>query len=107
MNPEKSKNNFEKIEKEKVFEMLKTNGFDHLETRDLILRWTKQREEEVENENTKRANIIFNIEQSDLYIIANDKEIALDYLEEALTQAEQEREVDLQKEILEKMKLTV
>jgi len=93
----------EKIEKEKVLEMLKTKGVDDPETKTLVLQWTKEREAVVAKENTSRAAIVFNIERSDLYVAANDIEGAIECLESALTQAEQENEEKLRKEILEKI----
>ena len=35
---EQPPNNFDKIEKETVLEMLRTNGFDHPETKELVLK---------------------------------------------------------------------
>ena len=93
----------EKIEKEKVLEMLKTKGVEDPETKALVLEWTKEREVEVAKENTSRASIVFNIERSDLYVAANDIEGAIGCLESALTQAEHENEEELLKEILEKI----
>ena len=93
----------EKIEKEKVLEMLKTKGVEDPETKALVLEWTKEREAVVAKENTSRAAIVFNIERSDLYVAANDIEGAIECLESALTQAEQENEEKLRKEILEKI----
>lgn len=102
--PPTGENNQEKIEKEKVLEMLRTNGFDHPETKELVMRWTEQREAEVEKENTSRAAIVFNIERSDLYIAMEDKQGAVECLEDALTQADQENDTELQNQILEKLK---
>jgi translation elongation factor EF-1beta len=95
----------EKIEKQKVLDMLRMNGFGHPETKELVVEWTKQKEAEVEqSENPNRESIIFNIERTDLYIAVGDKEGAIECLEDALTQADQENEVELQNQILEKLK---
>ena len=102
--PPKGENNQEKIKKEKVLEMLRTNGLDHPETKKLVMKWTKQREVEVEKENTSRATIVFNIERSDLYIAMWDKEGAIKCLKDVLTQAYQENEKGLQEQILEKLR---
>ena len=102
MNPEEIPN---KIEKEVVLEMLKMNGFGHPETRELVTEWTKQKETEVEkNENPNRASILFNIERTDLYFVIGDTRGAVECLEDALLQAEKENEVELQEQILEKLK---
>ena len=102
--PSKGENDQEKIKKEKVLEMLRTNGPDHPETRELVMRWTVQREIEVRKENTSRATIIFNIERSDLYIAGGDKNGAIECLEDALTQAVHENEKGLEKQIMKKLK---
>jgi FimV-like protein len=102
--PPMGENNQEKIEKGKVLEMLRTNGLDHIETKELVMEWTEQKEAEVEKENTSRATIVFNIERSDLYIAMGDKEGATECLEDALAQADQENEKELQDQIIEKLK---
>ena len=65
MNMEISPNN---IEKEKVLEMLKTNGFEHPETKELVIKWLEQREAEAEKENTVSANFNLSIDRIDLYV---------------------------------------
>ncbi|MDP3947360.1 MAG: hypothetical protein Q8Q41_01560 [bacterium] len=99
-NPENSQ---EKIEKEKVLEMLRANGFEHLETRDLVIKWTEQQEALVAKENTGRAAIVFNIERSDLYLAVGDKDGAIKCLEDARAQAHQENEGELYDQIMKKM----
>lgn len=102
-NLSKQENGAEKIEKEKVLEMLRTNGFKHSETRDMVIRWTEQQEALVEKENTSRAGIVFNIERADLYTAAGDIDGALDCLEDARLQAHQENEEELYNQIMRKM----
>jgi hypothetical protein len=89
------------IEKGKVLEMLRTNGFDHPETRELVIKWTEQQEALVV---TSRDAIVLNIERTDLYLAAGDKDGAIECLEDALTQADQENEKELQDQIVEKIK---
>jgi hypothetical protein len=54
-------------------------------------------------ENTSRAAIVFNIERADLYVAAGDFEGAVDCLEDASTQAVQEDEMGLLKQISDKI----
>lgn len=99
----KPENSQEKIEKGKVLEMLRVNGFEHPETRDMVMRWTEQQEASVENENTSRAGIVFNIERADLYLAVGDIDGALENLEDARTQALQENDAELYEQIMKKM----
>ncbi|MBI5401188.1 MAG: hypothetical protein HZB12_03700 [Candidatus Yonathbacteria bacterium] len=96
-------NGHEKIEKENVLEMLRANGFEHPETRDLVIKWTEKQEALVTKENTSKATIVFNIERSDLYLATRDKEGALECLEDARTQAYQENEMELYDQIIKMM----
>lgn len=91
----------EKIEKEVVLEMLKINGFGHAETMTKVIEWTKQQEALV---TTSREGILLNISRVDLYLAAGDKDGAFECLEDALTQADQEGEIELQDEIINKLK---
>ena len=102
--PPTGENNQEKIEKEKVLEMLRTNGLEHFETNELVTKWTLQKEAEVKKENTSRAAILLNIDRTDLYIAIGDNEGAIKNLEDALEQADQENEKELQDQIIEKIK---
>jgi len=97
-------NNQEKIEKVKLIEALQVNGSEHPETKALMIKWIKQRETEVEKENTSRATIVFNIDRADLYIAANDMEGALEHLEDTLMQTRQEGEKELGDQIRRKIK---
>jgi len=83
--------------------MLRENGFEHPETRDLVIKWTEQQEALVTKENTSRASIVFNIERADLYLAVGDKEGALECLEDARMQSYQENESELYKQIMKKM----
>jgi len=83
--------------------MLRANGLEHPETKNLMLKWTKQQEMLVVKENVSRAIIIFNIERSDLYLAIGDKDEALDCLEDARLQAHQENETELYSQIMKKM----
>ncbi len=56
-----------KIEKERVLKMLSTNGFEHPETKELVLKWTEQKEKEAMIEGTPKARLLFNIERIDLF----------------------------------------
>lgn len=99
----KSENKQERIEKEKVLEMLRANGFEHPETKDMVLAWTEQQETLVSKENTASARISFEIERSDLYVAIGDMDGALECLEDARTQAHQEDETELYDLIMNKM----
>lgn len=99
-NPENSQ---EKIEKGKVLELLRVNGYEHPETKEAVIRWTEQQEALVTKENTCRARIAFEIERSDLYIAIGDTEGALECLEDARVQAHHENEPELYSQIMKKM----
>jgi hypothetical protein len=93
------------IEKKEVVEMLKTNGFDHPETRELLGKWHLQRKVEIDgSENPGRDEIILNIEISDLYLDAGKTEEAFTNLEEALEQADLQNDIVLQDRIVAKLK---
>ena len=95
--------NNEKIEKETVLEALRTKGPEDPETKEMVIKWTIQREAEVDKENTNRASIIFNIERTDLYLAAGDVEGALEHLEDVLLYASQVKERELYNETLKKI----
>lgn len=99
----KSENKQERIEKEKVLEMLRANGFEHPETKDMVLAWTEQQETLVSKENTASARISFEIERSDLYVAIGDMDGALECLEDARMLASQEGEMELYHQIMNKM----
>jgi hypothetical protein len=92
-----------KIEKATVLDLLRAKGFEDGEAKEAVMRWTEQREAEVNAINTSRAAIEFNIERAELYIAVGDKEGALDCLHDARMQAHQENEGALYADILEKM----
>ena len=92
-----------KLEKKTVLEQLQANGLDHAETNEMVMKWTEQQEALVKKENTSKAAIVFNIERSDLYLAAGDKEGALECLEDARMQAHQENEEELYDQIMRKM----
>lgn len=99
-NPENSQ---EKIEKGKVLELLRVNGYEHPETKEAVIRWTEQQEALVTKENTSHARITFEIERADLYIAAGDIDGALDCLEDARVQVHYENETELYDLIMKKM----
>ncbi|GEM_PF-2482565 len=104
-NPEQNR---EEIKKEKVIEMLQANGLEHPETKKMMLDWTRQQEASILKENmngkdNNRANIIFDIERSDLYIAAGDMGGVLDLLDSARQRALQGDEKDLYDQIMKKM----
>lgn len=98
----KPENSQEKIEKGKVLEMLRANGLEHPETKEMVMRWTEQQEASVEKENTSRAGIIFN-ERTDLYLAVGDMSGALENLEDARMQVHQENDIELYEKIMKKM----
>lgn len=93
----------EKIEKDKVLEMLRLNGIEHSETMAMVVSWTKQQEALVVQEGTVEARIIFELERSDLYLAIGDTKGYLDCLEDARTQAYYENETELYDQITKKM----
>ena len=104
--------NSEKIEKAKVLEMLKVNGFDHSETKELMLKWLGQREEEVTKDpDTDYAGFILNLERSELYAAAGMIDDAFDVLDDTLMQAEnqvnEEDKEKMKKQVKEKWALLV
>ena len=101
--PENSQEHTEKVEKEKVLEMLRMHGFDHPETKEMVTKWAEQREESVMEEDTRRAQVLFEIERSELYLAAGDVEGALGCLEDARLVAHQENEHELYGQIMKMM----
>lgn len=99
----KSENKQERIEKEKVLEMLRVNGFEHPETKSMVIAWTEQQEALVSKEKTARVRICFEIERSDLYVAIDDMDDALECLEDARMLASQEGEMELYRQIMNKM----
>lgn len=101
--PENHQEHTEKIEKEKVLEMLRAHGFDHPETKEIVTKWAEQREASVMEKNTRRAQVLFEIERSELYLAAGDAEGALRCLEDARFVAHQENEHELYGQIMKRM----
>ena len=98
--PPKPETGKEKIEKEKVLELLRTRGMEDSEAREAVMQWTLEREASVI---TSRDAIVFNIERADLYRAAGDIQGALECLEDARMQAHQEQEGGLFADIEKKM----
>lgn len=92
-----------RIEKSEVIELIKGRGLTDPAVMELVQAWTAQQEEQVTGEDTPAVTIRLNIERADLYIAAGDKQGALDVLEDARFQAQQENEDYLYREIEEKM----
>lgn len=92
-----------KIEEEDILEMLRVNGPKDPKTIEMVMQWTKQQEVLVETENTSCAAILFNIEQSNLFVAAGDIEGAIGCLWDAETQALEAGEVELYEQIKEKI----
>lgn len=67
----------EKIKKEEVLEALRARGPEDPETQELVLRWTEQQEAAVEREKTRRAQIVFELDRAELYVVAGDPAEAL------------------------------
>jgi len=97
---EKQPNQEEKIEKNFVFQVLTENG-DTPATQELVDVWVKQQENLVK---TGKDRIIFYIDRADLYVAIMDIDKAKKCFEDALIQARQENEVELQKEIERRLK---
>lgn len=96
-------NSQENIKKSEVLDMLRMNGFEHAETRAMVMKWTEQQEVLVTKENTRRASILFTIERTDLYLAGGDKDGALECLEDARAQAHYENDGELYLQIMKKM----
>ncbi len=96
--------NLEKrIEKLEVIGLIKECGLNDPAVMELVQAWTTQQEEQVTSEDTPAATIRLNIERADLYIAAGDKQGALEVLDDARFQAQQESEDDLYRAIEERM----
>lgn len=83
--------------------MLRTRGYEDPETRDLVVRWTEQQEALSEQDGTSRGHILFEMERSELYVAIGDTDGALECLYHALTQAQQEDEPELERQIVQKI----
>lgn len=93
----------QKVEKEKILEMLRANGFEHPETKALVMRWTEEQEAAVTADNTSRAAIAFDIERADLYVAIGDIDGALELLDSAREAANCENDESLYDKIMKKM----
>ena len=69
-----------------------------------IEEWTKNQEKIVESLPRPEPEIRFTIARAELYLVGGDREGAVDCLEDALRQADQEGRPDLYQEILNKLK---
>lgn len=87
------------VAKSEVIDAIRAKGITDPDVMNLVIRWTEQEEEKVARENTSKAAIMLNIERVDLYVEAGDIDGAIQCLEQARYQAEQEREEGLLKEI--------
>ncbi len=95
----------EKIEKQAVIDAIKANGLDNPETILLLNKWTDQRKVEIDgSENPGSGESALNIEISDMYLEAGKIDAAFVTLEDALNQADQEGNVELQDQIVAKLK---
>lgn len=88
--------------------MLRVNGLEHFETKKMMLDWIKQQEalilkENVSGMDNNRADIIFDMERSDLYVAAGDIDGALDLLDGARQRALQGNEKEIYGQIMKKM----
>jgi hypothetical protein len=97
--------NQEKIEKQKIIEMIKAKGSDDPETRELYVKWYEGRLDEInKSEDPNHGNFLLQIEISDMYLEANEPEIAFRNLEDILHQADQENNIELQEKVVKKLK---
>lgn len=92
-----------KVEKGAVLEAIRTKGLEDPETMALVVRWTKEREEERNRAASPRVGIQFEIDRADLYIAAGDIGGAIEGLEWALEHARGENQTDLYEKIKEKI----
>lgn len=99
----KPENSQEKIEKGKVLEMLRAHGFEHTETRAMVIKWTEQQEALQTNENARKARISLEIERADLYVAVGDIEEAFKCLNQACRQANEEDDEELYSQAIKKM----
>ncbi|QQR82188.1 hypothetical protein IPJ70_02785 [Candidatus Campbellbacteria bacterium] len=93
----------EKVEKKKVLEMLRDRGPQDSETMEAVFQWTQQQEALAVQDGTSRGHILFEIERADLYVAISDIEGALECLDDARLQAQQENFLDLYDQIVRKM----
>lgn len=100
--PPTGENNQEKIKKETVLEILtRTKSFSDPESQGLVTKWIEQRESEVVS---SRDAIVLNIERSELFIAIGEIGEAFKNLEDTLEQADSENEIELQDQIIAKLK---
>ncbi len=76
-----------KIDKQKVVESLKAKGFEDPETMELVVKWTEQREHEVEQSGFFDERVLFELERSELYLAVGDTEGARECITDILTMA--------------------
>jgi len=81
---------------EEVVEILKTKGKDDPEAKELLSRWIIQEEELAAEANGGRANVVVSMSQAFLFSEAGLLKEALDSYRDALYQARQEGETDLE-----------
>lgn len=93
----------EKVEKKRILEMLRDRGPQDPETMEAVFQWTQQREALAVQDGTSRGHILFEIERADLYIAAGDIDGALECLDDARFQAQQENEPELYGQIMQRM----
>ena len=91
------------IDHSEVIEALKAKGPDDPEVKQLVIKWTEQQESIIAEDFKANSRIIFELRRSEIYIAAGDPEYALECLQDALTQAVGEGEVELEQETRKKM----
>ena len=93
--------------KQRVIEALKAKGLEDPESIQIFTEWAKKQESQVESagsiEQSREAQVRFEMARADIYNEANFKEEATIALEDALTIATNEGNTSLQQEIEQKL----
>ncbi|MBX4200355.1 hypothetical protein KW790_02770 [Candidatus Parcubacteria bacterium] len=87
--------NPETSNREILIEALKTKGLEDPETREMLIKWTEDKENEVEREGTRDAQINFELERAQLYLDAGYTDDAMQTLKDAMDIATNENRDDL------------
>lgn len=103
MNQESSEYVPDRVEKSQLLEMLREKGIHDVESQQLVDRWTRQREAEVDAENTLAARVRFNAERSELFLAAGDREGAIHTLSEAWGEANQIQDKAVRERLCEEL----
>lgn len=103
MNQESSEYAPDRLEKGQLLEILREKGIHGVASRQLVDRWIRQREAEVDAENTLEVRVRFNAERSELFLAAGDREGAIHTLNEAWGEANQIQDEAVREQLCEEL----